>query len=64
MIYSIAFLLALHNGTKGSFGDDALFDDDYIEMDPLYTEPPLESDDDDHDGTLKANLSEERDQFI
>lgn len=54
--------LAQQSGVKlpsvGSAGDDALFDDDYIEMDPVYTEPPLEDDDlNEQDGTLKANSS-------
>ncbi len=50
------------NGVKGGCKDAGqLFDDDYIEMDPLYVEPPLESGEDSDEpdgGTLKANNSE------
>ncbi len=40
--------------------EEPIFDDDYIEMDPVYTEPPLEEESEDSDGntdTLKAERS-------
>lgn len=44
----------------GKLKDDTLFDDDYIAMDPVYIEPPLEEDSNDQDGTLKANTGEQQ----
>ena len=39
---------------------EPVFDDDYIEMDPLYVEPPLEDGDDDNSDTLKADKRKKR----
>lgn len=58
-------LIAKKNGIMkleivGKLKDDTLFDDDYIAMDPVYIEPPLEEDSNDQDGTLKANTGEQQ----
>ena len=54
--------LAQQNGVKKQKSSTAgdLFDDDYIEMDPVYTNPPVEEDAgvDDQGNTLEAKIGE------
>ncbi len=46
-------------GSRGPAGVEPVFDEDYITMDPLYVEPPVEDDTENSD-TLKADASKYR----